>query len=48
MDALIDQVASAKGTTAAALAVFQKNDFEAMVSKAMRTAHARAVELGQE
>lgn len=48
MDALIDQVASAKGTTAAALAIFQENDFEGMVSKAMHTAHTRAKELGLE
>lgn len=47
MDALINQVTSAKGTTAAALTVFQENAFEAIICKAMQAAEARAKELGQ-
>ncbi len=43
---LRQRVTSKGGTTAAALASFEADDFRATVERAVRAAHARAVELG--
>lgn len=43
---LRNKVTSPAGTTAAAIAMLQQNEFEALISKAMHAAFARAKELG--
>jgi len=45
---LRQQVTSPGGTTAAALAIFAKNNFKSMVTDALKEAHNRAIELREE
>ncbi len=45
---LRQQVTSPGGTTAAALAVFEKRDFAGMVAEALAAANARSIELGRD